>query len=61
MKILSPDEVKAKLDEMPWGGLTRVAEHLGMTRQAISKIKSDAEFNPTWSTLVRFSEYFENN
>jgi len=59
MKVLSPEEIQKRLSEMPYAGLTKVAEALGISKQAVSQMKLNPNINPTWSTLVKFSEYFE--
>jgi predicted transcriptional regulator len=59
MKVLSPEEIQKRLREMPYAGLTKVAEALGISKQAVSQMKLNPNINPTWSTLVKFSEYLE--
>lgn len=59
MKVLSPEEIKHRLALLPNGGMTRVAEALGVTKQSVSEMKLNPNINPTWSTLVKYSKYLE--
>lgn len=48
-------EILKRMEDM---NLSKIAEKIGVTKQALSKIKL-RETNPSYTTLKKLSEYFE--
>lgn len=57
MHYMTGPEVQEWIKGMTRGDQAKVAAAVGMTQQALSRLKMSKKPNPTWKTIQRLSEY----